>query len=549
MKLFWSLTFAFIALSHPNVLAAEVATTRSPGSVDPRPRTQTSDWGSYQNGLQCRVVVPFEIEEGMPIRAVVELRSDPQALEPGVRALNNFQPSAFLSLSMTNETTGAGFTIQPFTLDGGPPVYDDGRASLLLDGTRIPNWQASFPLATLYHILQPGTYQCLVEYSFPTNQTRWWRGDATAWQKAGFWHGTVASGPFVLTVRPETPAITTWLLPKRLRLEKVLQRGSGEKDAPLIAAPRIRFRSADGEKGFVRLRNGHFVGTRCECTGGNMTMSVQGGPPKPDDVNAIVTWYAYRGGNRTAEITMTVFETAEPPMQQVWLPGPGYHGYRVLWTSHFKISLIERSFRSQSAVALDLSKFPATTDARLASLLAQNRSLETLSLDHTAITDAGLKRVAGLKRLETLHLYDTKITDAGLNYLKRLPNLKSLSLSGTKITDAGVGQLRGLVGLESLDLARTSITDASLENLRAMPHLRFLYLIETQVRDEGLVFLSGLTNLEMLFLSRTLVSDAGLASLKLLPRLKLLRLDGTQVSGKGLDELRLSLPDCSVEKD
>ena len=44
--------------------------------------------------------------------------------------------------------------------------------------------------------------------------------------------------------------------------------------------------------------------------------------------------------------------------------------------------------------------------------------------------------------LETLNLNLTKITDAGLAHLKNLKNLKSLSLEQTKVTREAAEQLR-----------------------------------------------------------------------------------------------------------
>jgi hypothetical protein len=44
--------------------------------------------------------------------------------------------------------------------------------------------------------------------------------------------------------------------------------------------------------------------------------------------------------------------------------------------------------------------------------------------------------------LETIVLDETLITDAGLAHLSGLTKLRSLSLGGTKVTDAGVRDLR-----------------------------------------------------------------------------------------------------------
>jgi hypothetical protein len=68
--------------------------------------------------------------------------------------------------------------------------------------------------------------------------------------------------------------------------------------------------------------------------------------------------------------------------------------------------------------------------------------LEWLSLNNTAITDAGLAHVKDLKKLKTLGLADTRITDKGLDYLKGLKNLDALNLNGTKVSQQGVARIQ-----------------------------------------------------------------------------------------------------------
>jgi len=46
-------------------------------------------------------------------------------------------------------------------------------------------------------------------------------------------------------------------------------------------------------------------------------------------------------------------------------------------------------------------------------------NLETLYLQNTGITDAGLVHLKGLTRLRQLYLYDDKVTDAGVETLRK----------------------------------------------------------------------------------------------------------------------------------
>jgi len=65
--------------------------------------------------------------------------------------------------------------------------------------------------------------------------------------------------------------------------------------------------------------------------------------------------------------------------------------------------------------------------------------LSTLTLSGTAVTDAGLKSLAGLAKLTELNLDDTAISDAGLALLN--PRLKMLRVMHTNVTVAGVAAL------------------------------------------------------------------------------------------------------------
>ncbi len=134
-------------------------------------------------------------------------------------------------------------------------------------------------------------------------------------------------------------------------------------------------------------------------------------------------------------------------------------------------------------------------------------------------------------------------------YFKGLTNLQTLFLDGSQITDAGLKHLEGLTKVTELYLNHTEITDAGLEHLEGLTTLRRLDLIETQVTDAGLEHLEGLTNLEWLYLSDTQITDAGLAGLEHLEGLtNLERLDfrRPQVTDQGVKRLQEALPNCKI---
>jgi hypothetical protein len=195
-----------------------------------------------------------------------------------------------------------------------------------------------------------------------------------------------------------------------------------------------------------------------------------------------------------------------------------------------------------------------------------------LGLYGDAVTDAGLKELAGLKSLRALYVASDSVTDAGLKELAALKRVQGIDVSRTKVTAAGLKELAGLK-LKSLDIPRSAQTDEGLKHyLAAIEPPTFLYLVEwnvtdpglkelvglaktehlylsrTQVTDVGLKELAGLKNLRTLELQKTKVTDAGLKHLAGLKSLQSLHLDGTEVTDVGLKDLQKALPECQISR-
>jgi hypothetical protein len=111
-------------------------------------------------------------------------------------------------------------------------------------------------------------------------------------------------------------------------------------------------------------------------------------------------------------------------------------------------------------------------DAALDSLKGVGEQLVWLNLANTAVTDAGLKSLAGFKNLRRLHLEKTGVGDEGLAAVKGLAELQYLNLYGTKVTDKGLATLSGLKKLKNVYLWQTAVTDAGAADLaKALPGL------------------------------------------------------------------------------
>jgi hypothetical protein len=158
-------------------------------------------------------------------------------------------------------------------------------------------------------------------------------------------------------------------------------------------------------------------------------------------------------------------EVTRVPRGPSWWPG----WLRQAFEDAQFISLIERNF----------------TDTDM-EVLASLPLIDTVYLDHTDITNAGLLHLADHCYLETLSLYDTKIAGSGLLHLVRLRKLRILTVGHTQIEDSSLVGVAALTSLQFLDLRETRVTDAGLVHLKGLTSLRSVYLNGTEVSDAGI---------------------------------------------------------------
>jgi hypothetical protein len=100
--------------------------------------------------------------------------------------------------------------------------------------------------------------------------------------------------------------------------------------------------------------------------------------------------------------------------------------------------------------------------------------LEDLDLSRMDITAQGLEPLTRLPRLRRLNLWQsTRIDDRAGPYLLRMQSLETLDLSDTAVTDALLDQLQGMKQLQRLFLAGAKVTPERVGALRkALPGCR-----------------------------------------------------------------------------
>jgi hypothetical protein len=159
-------------------------------------------------------------------------------------------------------------------------------------------------------------------------------------------------------------------------------------------------------------------------------------------------------------------------------------------------------------VAINLSGDKVSDDTL--TYVARFPKLKKLSLKNTAVTSAGLTKLAGSVSLDKLDLSGcAKIGDEGLTHIAHLAGITDLGLSNTSMTDAGMASVGKLTGLKTLELGYTAVGDAGLAHLKGMIILNVLRLEGTKVTDAGLDQLKGLKDLKMVNVTGTPVTAAG----------------------------------------
>jgi hypothetical protein len=120
--------------------------------------------------------------------------------------------------------------------------------------------------------------------------------------------------------------------------------------------------------------------------------------------------------------------------------------------------------------------------------MIQLRSL-WVGMSKQPITDAGARHLAGLTSLEQLDLQSARLTAAGVAALKDLTHLLSLYFDGpadgTAVGDAGIEPLLGMKKLRSLSLGNTTLTVEGVRRLLALPDLRDLSLTSPAIGAEA----------------------------------------------------------------
>jgi len=199
----------------------------------------------------------------------------------------------------------------------------------------------------------------------------------------------------------------------------------------------------------------------------------------------------------------------------------------------------------------------AVTDEDLA-LLKRATNLVSLDLSGAIISDAGIANLKGLTELTSLNLNATNVTGAGLVHIQSLTKLRRLDISfgfgtggdsesivhaiGPNLDDASLKYLKRLTKLVDLNLDNCRIGDEGLAHLAELTNLEKLHLSATDITNDGLGHLKSLSSLRDLDISENEdITNAALTQLKALAQLETLNADGTKISAAALARFKRTL--------
>jgi hypothetical protein len=208
------------------------------------------------------------------------------------------------------------------------------------------------------------------------------------------------------------------------------------------------------------------------------------------------------------------------------------------------ISLKTVDLKNTSIVGDGLAAFPRKLELlnlagtmvndRSLSVLAE-RSVETLDLSRTEVTELGLANIGFMPELSTLVLNHCRgVSDAAMERIAaNFPNLSTLELLNTKVTDVGIAKLASLP-LQTIELSFTECTGRGLGAFPAQS-LQEVWLNNTRADDESVASFTSITSLRILHLNlNPQLTDECLNAIVTLPQLETLSLRFTSISPSGL---------------
>lgn len=178
--------------------------------------------------------------------------------------------------------------------------------------------------------------------------------------------------------------------------------------------------------------------------------------------------------------------------------------------------------------AADVERSVAELEHQLAEIKFGSR--DSIHLYEATGTDDLLATISDNSEVHRLYLELTDVSDAGIEYIAQMPELQSLTVYGGRpgLSNTGLAALSNNTSIAELQLINTRVSDNGLNRLQQFKALRSLVLYYNAVNDPP-------------------VSDSAFVSLQKLGNLEQFQFGGSWASAKAVEQLRSSLPNCTIE--
>ena len=135
---------------------------------------------------------------------------------------------------------------------------------------------------------------------------------------------------------------------------------------------------------------------------------------------------------------------------------------------------------------LEYFGLPCDTQDKHLEHLKHSTNLKSINASGTKIKGPGLIHLADLPDLHTLDLRYTVLEKNAFINLIHCKSIVTLLLSGSNITDADLEILTPMKSLKYLTLHNTALTDKCLQTLQGMENLEYVSLYDTQITESAL---------------------------------------------------------------
>jgi hypothetical protein len=99
-----------------------------------------------------------------------------------------------------------------------------------------------------------------------------------------------------------------------------------------------------------------------------------------------------------------------------------------------------------------------------------NGNVETLQLSGMQLSSDDFAAIGRIRTLRSLVLFRSNVTDENLRQLRGLPRLESLNLSSTDVSDAAIDEIVKFKALRSLCLGNVAVTPEAVARLKEHFH-------------------------------------------------------------------------------